>query len=54
LPYLCQRSGENDDFKLRAEAREKCIDAWPLEDVYVVNLAVDFDGNNVISVCDGL
>lgn len=45
---------EDNDFVDFANALEECIDSWALDDIHVVILALDFDGDSEVGLVEDL
>jgi hypothetical protein len=48
-----KRGGEDNDFKLATETLEEDVDTGTFQDVDVVDLVVNFDGDDKVGVGDG-
>ena len=51
---LAQTGSIHDDFEQVAHCPEKIVHTWSLEDVKVMPVGLDFDGNDKVGLLNGL
>jgi hypothetical protein len=54
LAYLGDGCSEDNNFVQLADALHELVDAWSLDDVYVVVLAFDLNGNGEVGLVQDL